>query len=213
MQEGDFIEIDYIGRIKDTGEIFDLTDEKLAKEKGIYNEKIKYKPAKIIVGEKFVIEGLDEILKEMKVGEERTVTIPPEKGFGNRDPKLVKVISESELRKQKIVPVPGMILDFGNMKARIQSVNSGRVRVDFNNPLAGRDLEYKIKINRKIDDKEEKAKIIAEFFTGEELKTKIDENKVIVEEEKQIPEEIEKKIAELIKKYLLVEKVDFVKSL
>ncbi|RLJ02416.1 MAG: peptidylprolyl isomerase [Candidatus Aenigmatarchaeota archaeon] len=213
MQEGDFIEIDYVGRIKDTGEIFDLTDEKLAKEKGIYNEKIKYKPAKIIVGEKFVIEGLDEILKEMKVGEERTVTIPPEKGFGNRDPKLVKVISESELRKQKIVPVPGMILDFGNMKARIQSVNSGRVRVDFNNPLAGRDLEYKIKINRKIEDKEEKAKIIAEFFGGEELKTKIDENKVIVEEEKQIPEEIEKKIAELIKKYLLVEKVDFVKSL
>ena len=213
MQEGDFIEIDYVGRIKDTGEIFDLTDEKLAKEKGIYNEKIKYKPAKIIVGEKFVIKGLDEILKEMKVGEERTVTIPPEKGFGNRDPKLVKVISESELRKQKIVPVPGMILDFGNMKARIQSVNSGRVRVDFNNPLAGRDLEYKIKINRKIDDKEEKAKIIAEFFSGEELKTKIDENKVIVEEEKQIPEEIEKKIAELIKKYLLVEKVDFVKSL
>jgi len=213
MQEGDFIEIDYVGRIKDTGEIFDLTDEKLAKEKGIYNEKIKYKPAKIIVGEKFVIEGLDEILKEMKVGEERTVTIPPEKGFGNRDPKLVKVISESELRKQKIVPVPGMILDFGNMKARIQSVNSGRVRVDFNNPLAGRDLEYKIKINRKIEDREEKAKIIAEFFSGEELKTKIDENKVIVEEEKQIPEEIEKKIAELIKKYLLVEKVDFVKSL
>jgi len=212
MQEGDFIEIDYVGRIKDTGEIFDLTDEKLAKEKGIYNEKIKYKPAKIIVGEKFVIEGLDEILKEMKVGEERTVTIPPEKGFGNRDPKLVKVISESELRKQKIVPVPGMILDFGNMKARIQSVNSGRVRVDFNNPLAGRDLEYKIKINRKIEDREEKAKIIAEFFSGEELKTKIDENKVIVEEEKQIPEEIEKKIAELIKKYLLVEKVDFVKS-
>jgi len=156
---------------------------------------------------------LDEILKEMKVGEERTVTIPPEKGFGNRDPKLVKVISESELRKQKIVPVPGMILDFGNMKARIQSVNSGRVRVDFNNPLAGRDLEYKIKINRKIEDREEKAKIIAEFFSGEELKTKIDENRVIVEEEKQIPEKIEKKIAELIKKYLLVEKVDFVKSL
>jgi len=212
MQEGDFIEIDYVGRIKDTGEIFDLTDEKLAKEKGIYNEKIKYKPAKIIVGEKFVIKGLDEILKEMKVGEERTVTIPPEKGFGTRDPKLIKIISESELRKQKIVPVPGMILDFGNMKARIQSVNSGRVRVDFNNPLAGRDLEYKIKINRKIEDREEKAKIIAEFFTGEELKTKIDENKVIVEEEKQIPEKIEKKIAELIKKYLLVEKVDFVKS-
>lgn len=212
MQEGDFIEIDYVGKIKDTGEIFDLTDEKLAKENGIYNEKVKYKPAKIIIGEKFVIKGLDELLKKMKVGEEKTETIKPEDGFGNRDAKLVKIVSEAELKKQKITPYPGMILDLGNMKARIQSVNSGRVRMDFNHPLAGRDLEYKIKINRKIEDKEEMVKVISEFFGGEDLIPKISENKIEIEEKKQIPEESKKKAAELIKKYLKFEKVDFIRS-
>ncbi len=212
MQDGDFIEIDYVGKIKDTDEIFDLTDEKLAKEKGVYNEKIKYKPVKIIIGEKFVVEGLEELLKQMNIGEEKIGTIPPEKGFGSRDAKLVKTVSETELKKQKITPFPGMILDLGGMKARIQSVNSGRVRIDFNNPLAGRDLEYKIKINRKIEDKEEKAKTITDFFGGEELETKTEENKILIEEKKEVPEETKKKVAELLKKYLKVEKVDFVRS-
>jgi FKBP-type peptidyl-prolyl cis-trans isomerase 2 len=212
MQDGDFIEIEYVGKIKDTGEIFDLTDEKLAKENGIYNEKIKYKPAKIIIGEKFVIKGLDELLKKMKVGEEKIETIKPDDGFGNRNAKLVKVVSEAELKKQKITPFPGMVLDLGNMKAKIQSVNSGRVRIDFNHPLAGRDLEYKIKINRKIEDKEEKAKTITEFFGGEDLIPKIFENKIEVEEKKEFSEEIKKKTAELMKKYLKVEKVDFIRS-
>ncbi|MCK4428842.1 MAG: FKBP-type peptidyl-prolyl cis-trans isomerase [Candidatus Aenigmarchaeota archaeon] len=212
MQEGDFIEIDYTGKIKDTDEIFDLTDEKLAKEKGIYNDKVKYTPVKIIIGEKFVVNGLEDIIKEMNVGEEKTEVVLPEKGFGNRDPKLVKTVSESELKKQKINPYPGLILDLGNMKARIQSVTSGRVRMDFNHPLAGRDLEYKIKINRKIDDKEEKAKTIIDFFGGGELETKLEAEKILIEEKKQVSEEIKKKIAELLKKYLKVEKVDFVRS-
>jgi len=212
MLDGDFVEIEYIGKIKDTGEIFDLTDEKLAKEKGIYNEKVKYGPAKIIVGENFVVKGLDKLLKKMKVNEEKVETIKPEDGFGNRDAKLVKVVSEIELKKQKITPFPGMVLDFGDVKARVQSVNSGRVRIDFNHPLAGRELEYKVKINRKIEDKEEKAKVITEFFGGKDLIPKILENKIEIEEKKEFPEKIKKKIAELMKKYLSVEKVDFVRS-
>ncbi|RLI98982.1 MAG: peptidylprolyl isomerase [Candidatus Aenigmatarchaeota archaeon] len=212
MQEGDFVEIDYVGKIKDTDEIFDLTDEKLAKEKGIFNEKSDYKPVKIIIGEKFVVKGLEEIIKQMNVGEEKTATISPEDGFGVRDAKMIKTVSQSELRKQKIDPVPGMILNLGNVKAKIQSVNSGRVRIDFNHPLAGRDLEYKIKVNKKIEDNGEKAKAIVKFLTQEELEAKVEEKKVVVEEKKPIPEEAKKRIAELIKKHLKVEKVDFVQS-
>jgi len=212
MQEGDFIEIEYVGKIKDTGEIFDLTDEKLAKEKGIYNEKLKYGPVKVIIGENFVIKGLEKILKGMEVGEEKTEIIQPEGAFGKRDPKLVKIVSESELRKQKITPVPGLILDLGNVKARIQSVNSGRVRLDFNHPLAGRELEYKVKINKKIEDKEEKIKTILDFFVGERLNIKLNENVIEVEEKKSLPENVKKKIADLIKKYIKVEKVNFLRS-
>jgi len=211
MQEGDFIEIEYIGKIKESGEIFDLTSEEIAKEKGIYNEKAKYGPVKIILGENFVIKGLEEKLKDMKVGEEKIFVIPPEKAFGSRDPKLIKTIPESEFIKQKIIPIPGLVIDFGNVKARIQAVSSGRVRVDFNHPLAGRELEYKVKILGKIEDKEEKVRTILEFF-GAENNFKILENKVEVEEKRNIGDKIKEKIAELIKKYLNVEKVDFIKS-
>jgi len=212
MQDGDFVEIDYIGKIKESGEIFDLTNEEVARKEGIYNENAKYGPVKIIIGENFVIKGLEEEIKKMNVGEEKTVTIPPEKAFGNRDPKLIKVVPESEFRKQKVNPIPGLIIDFGNLKAKIQSVSSGRVRLDFNHPLAGRELEYKIKILRKIEDKEEKIKTILEFFKIEEYKIRILENKVEIEEKKSINEGLKARIAELIKKYLKVEKVDFIRS-
>jgi len=68
MEKGDFIRIDYVGRIKDTREIFDLTNEEVAKNEKIFNPDVKYKPVPIIVGEKFVIKGLDEELLKMSVG-------------------------------------------------------------------------------------------------------------------------------------------------
>ncbi|MCS7123542.1 MAG: FKBP-type peptidyl-prolyl cis-trans isomerase, partial [Candidatus Aenigmarchaeota archaeon] len=71
MNTGDFVYIDYVGRIKDTGEIFDLTKEDLAKKEGIYKPEIKYKPIPIIVDAKFILSGLNKALKEMKVGEKR----------------------------------------------------------------------------------------------------------------------------------------------
>lgn len=209
MQDGDFVEIEYVGRIKETGEIFDLTDEKLAKENNIYNDKIKYGPIKVVLGEGFVLKGLEEIIKPMKVGEEKTESLPPEKAFGERKAEMVKVVPEAELRKQKINPVPGMILDMGEIKARIQSVNSGRVRIDFNNPLAGREIEYKVKVNRKIDDKKEQVATIVEFFCRDAATVKVDGKTAEVTEAKEIPENLKQKVADLLKKYGKVEKVEF----
>ena len=85
MKNGDFVEIQYIGKIKDTGKIFDVTDETKAKQANIYNEGNKYEPVKIIVGAGHVIRGLDESLLDIEVGETKTFDIPPEKGFGKRD--------------------------------------------------------------------------------------------------------------------------------
>jgi FKBP-type peptidyl-prolyl cis-trans isomerase 2 len=209
MQDGDFVEIDYTGRIKDTGEIFDLTDEKLAKSENIFNDKFKYGPVKLVIGEGFVLKGLEEALIGMKVGEEKTVALTPEKAFGQRKADLVKIVPETELRKQNVNPIPGMILDMGEYKARIQSVNSGRVRLDFNNPLAGRDIEYKVKINKKVEDKEEKAKAILEFFCRDAATLKLTEKVAEVEEKANLPENLKQKVAELIKKHIGVEKVEF----
>jgi len=85
MKNGDFIQIDYVGKIVESGEIFDLTKEDLAKEKGLHNPNFKYGPIPVIIGANFVVKGLDNGLKEMQVGDKKNITIKPEDAFGERD--------------------------------------------------------------------------------------------------------------------------------
>ena len=194
MKKGDCVKIDYIGKLE-SGEIFDLTNEELAKKENIYNEKMKYKPVPIIVGAGFVIPGLDKALLEMNVGEKKQIKIQPEKGFGQRNPALVKVVPRNSF-KEKFEPRQGMVVDFSGIKGRIQSVSAGRIMVDFNNPLAGKALLYELEIKEKIDDDNQKIKSIFEFFGIEKLETKI--NNDVVDIEVKVPEQLKEKISSLI---------------
>ncbi len=196
MQKGDFIRINYTGRIKETGEIFD---------KG---EKIP-----IVVGEGFVIKGLDEIIQKMNVGESKTEEIPPEKAFGKRLPELVKIIHLSEFRKHNTNPYPGMIIKADNLYGRVLSVSSGRVKIDFNHPLAGKILEYDIEIVEKIEKSEEKVNALVEFFSGEKNpEVKISEKTVKIKLKNKLSEVQKNRISESVKKYLKVEKVLFIEE-
>ncbi|MFH1630826.1 MAG: peptidylprolyl isomerase [Candidatus Aenigmatarchaeota archaeon] len=163
MDNGDFIRIEFVGRLE-SGEIFDLTDEALAKKENIYNSNYGYKPLPIIIGEGMVIKGLDEVFLSMQIGDEKDVEIEPDKAFGNRDPSLVRVLPEKSFKEK---PIQGMIVDFGNLKGRVQSINAGRVRVDFNNPLSGKKLKYHIKILEQITDTENQVKAVIEYFGGD----------------------------------------------
>lgn len=211
MEKNDFVRISYTGRIKETGEVFDTTDEEIAKKEKIFNPKAKYGAVPIIVGEEKTIKGIDEALLEMKVGEKKTIDVPPEKGFGKRNPNLIKLIPLSEFKKQNISPFPGMPITMDNIRGRVLSVNSGRVRVDFNNPLAGKNLAYELEIKEKIDNEEEKAKAICEYYKYECSKVLTDKNKSQIE--LMLKEDASRKIKETIAKdimnYLGYKKVKF----
>src|SRR3972149_2061225 len=103
MQKKDVVRINYIGKLE-SGEIFDLTYEDVARKEGIYSERIKYRPVPVIVGAGFVVSGLDKALSEMNVNETKTVTIPPKEGFGERDPKLIRVVPQKSFKNQKLEP-------------------------------------------------------------------------------------------------------------
>ena len=208
------MEIEYIGRVKETGEVFDLTDEKLAKELKIYNPNFRYGPITIVVGEGFVIKGLDKALEEMKEGEEKEVLVKPEEGFGIRKAEMVKTLPLKKFEEQGINPYPGMILDFGQAKARVLSVSGGRVTLDFNHPLAGKELVYKVKIRREIKDEKEKIEKLLEFFglKREEFEIGLEEGKAEIRLKRDVPKEFKERVAELIKKYLKKEEVLFVQK-
>lgn len=171
VNKGDFILIDYIGEVRDTGEIFDTTLEDKAKEAGIYRENDRYGPTLVIVGENWVIEGLDESLVGRREGEEFTVEIPPEKGFGTRDSKKIITTTIKKLRRAGYEGdiSPGTIINVEGRPAIIRAVAGGRVMLDFNPPLAGKVLKYWVKIEKILKDREEKIKSLIERHVGEKV--------------------------------------------
>jgi hypothetical protein len=66
--------------------------------------------------------------------------------------------------EQKINPFPGLVVRIGNAMGKVQSVGSGRVRIDFNHPLAGRDVEYSIRLDKEYKDKKEIAEQMYEKY-------------------------------------------------
>jgi len=203
MKEGDFVEIDYLGMIKNTGDYFDVTNEEKAKELGLYQPDKKFGPVVVVVGAKHVIEGLDDILLETEEGEERKIEIPAEKAFGKRDPKLITTVPLREFSKQGIMPRRGMSLDIGGSWATVKSVSSGRVTMDFNHSLASRDLVYEIKVLRKVDDAVEKLKALIDINFNNFDHSK---NKIEMDEEGNVKvtlSGLKKEITEAIKEVLV----------
>jgi FKBP-type peptidyl-prolyl cis-trans isomerase 2 len=168
MKSGDFLLVDYVGRIKDSGEIFDLTKEDVAKKENIFNEKFKYGPVPVIVDSNFALKGLSESLKEMKVGEKKSIEIKPEKGFGERNSEFIKLIPEARFKEQNIEPTPGSYVTINRFRGRVLSVDGGRIRIDFNHPLAGKTLQYELEVVSEITGQEEKVKAVVFLFAGVE---------------------------------------------
>jgi len=166
MQKGDFVYISYVGRIKESGEIFDVTSEEIARKEGVYNPEIKYGDVPVIVGAGFVIPGLDEELEKMNVGEKKIVEIEPKKAFGERREDFIKLIPETEFKRQNINVKVGDFVNVNGITGRVLSINAGRVRVDFNHPLAGKVLVYEVEIKKQVTDTKEKIYAILKYFSN-----------------------------------------------
>ena len=176
------IRLNYKAYMADADRLYDTTYEQDAKDAGLYNEKVQYQPMAYIVGSKKLFPALDKAISEAKVGEEFTVEIPAEEGAGARNPKLVETHSVKEFYRQEINPYPGLTVSLGNKTGVVLSVGAGRVKVDFNNALAGHDLKYVMTIAEEITDDAEKAKAIieADFAAADDFKFEFPGDKVVV---------------------------------
>ena len=201
MKEGDFVHIDYVGRLSATGEIFDLTDAELAKKEGIYSEKTRYGPALVIMGAHMVIPGIEKQLLQMKVGEGREFVVQPEEAFGKRNPRLVMVVSKAKFLKENINPVPGMFIDIDGRQTKIQAVSGGRVRVDMNNPLAGKELRYSVKVVKQFEKPFDKVDAIVKHFMVK-CETELKEDKLTITTDEPMHEFLKKMVEEPIKKWV-----------
>ena len=197
IKKYDFIELDYIGKIKELNKIFDLTNEEAAKKNNLYNPNIKYSSIIICVGLGSLVKGLDDALigKEEK---QYIIELAAENAFGKKDPKLMKLVPTNIFKKQNIIPVPGLQINIDGLMGTIRTVSGGRTIIDFNHPLAGKNLIYEINIKRILKDEKEKIKSFLEFYVKEpKFELKGSALAINSEIKKQIQDGIAKKIKEI----------------
>lgn len=186
VKEGDFIRINYTGKVQETGEIFDTTGEEIAEEAGLKTENKVFGAIPIAVGVGHVLKGLDKGLIGMEVGEKKEIEVAPEDGFGLRDPKLLQLIPMREFQKQNMKPQVGMTITREGQPGKIRSISGGRVTVDFNHEFAGKTLVYDVEVEKIIEDDLEKVYGIIELqypnpnMKPEDHEVKIEEDQVMI---------------------------------
>lgn len=161
MEKNDFIRIKYSAKMKENGIEFDKNDN-----------------MPLIAGAGWVMKSLDNEILKMNISEKKTIEIAPEHAIGKRNDKLIKTVPAEEFKKHGQKPIPGMIINADNMVGRVLSVSGGRVKVDFNHPLAGKTLIFDVEILKKIEDDEDKIRAIIEWF----MKPKTEADRKLMED-------------------------------
>ena len=175
VARGDFIELQFTG--KTDGNIFDTNEPAELKNLG---EKETQKPLWIIAGQRMLVHGLDAALEGKEYGKRYEVHLSAQQGFGPRQASMVKAIPLRLFHEQKIDPKPGMSLMLDQTLVNIRAVSGARVIADFNNPLAGKGLDYTFMVVKKLTSVEDKAKTfftwffrgMPEFVVGEKVTVK-----------------------------------------
>lgn len=173
LQKKDFIEIEFTAKLKD-GEIFDSNKKEDLGKTGLKGEA---KPFVFALGEGMFLNSIDDYLIGKEIGEYK-IELTPDKAFGKRDPKMIQMIPLIHFRQQQVNPIPGAVFNFDGKLARVLTVSGGRVMVDFNNPLAGKEVIYEINILRKIEGIEDKIMAINEFFFRRNFEYTVEGNKL-----------------------------------
>lgn len=126
---GDFVEVHYTGKL-DSGEVFDSSRER--------------EPLSFQVGGGKVIPGFDAAVTGLEIGGTRTQRVPPEQGYGDRNPEAVLAVPRDGTPEGIQA---GVTVQLSNgMQARIDKVTDTEVVLDLNHELAGQILNFDVEL-------------------------------------------------------------------
>lgn len=108
-------------------------------------------PIEFVFGKGELLEGLEERIASMNEGETRELTVPAIEAYGEYDKTLTEVIPASDFKGIDLEI--GLVLeaddeDGNTFKATVIEVDKENVTVDYNHPMAGADLDFKVVINK-----------------------------------------------------------------
>ena len=153
VEDGDVVGVFYKGTLDD-GSVFD--------------ENPNGPPLEFEVGSGRVIKGFDEAVRGLKVGESRAVRCDPKDAYGEVDPSNVAEVPKGQMPQ----PPEGMSLDVGMVLqlstgqiAVIKEIKEDSVLLDGNHPLAGKTLNFDVKLDYVADRDEVLADKMKEMNT------------------------------------------------
>ncbi len=135
INKNSFVEINYTGKLKKNGMIFDTSEGK--------------EPLSFIFGKNMIIPGLEEELVGMKKGDKKTIEVSKEKAYGNYNENAIQEIPKTEFPKDiELKKGTNLVAQtpYGPIPIVIKEVKDESVLVDFNHPLAGKDLIFEVEV-------------------------------------------------------------------
>ena len=107
-------------------------------------------PARILVGDGSLIEGLEMALEGLRAGDEQTIALTAEQAFGARDEGLIHQLPRYDFSAELTLE-PGLVIAFETPSGEelagiVLEYDEHLVRVDFNHPLAGHDVLSRVRI-------------------------------------------------------------------
>lgn len=133
MKPGSKVKVHYTGTLND-GTVFDSSEGR--------------QPLEFTIGENQVISGFENGIKEMKLNEEKTIKIEAKDAYGERDERMVVAVPRSKFPPE--IEAGGHLLlkgpDGQRIPAAIKEVKDNEVVIDLNHPLAGKELNFKVKV-------------------------------------------------------------------
>jgi FKBP-type peptidyl-prolyl cis-trans isomerase 2 len=132
VEAGDSVRVEYEGRLL-SGEVFDSSRQ--------HGSTLEF-----VAGAGTMIRGFDEAVIGMRLGEEKTVEIPPQKAYGFRDESKVVEIPKEQFPDWNALETGMPVHSETGVNGRIVELKENSAIVDFNHELAGKTLVFWIKV-------------------------------------------------------------------
>jgi len=134
IKKGDKVKIDYTGALED-GTVFDSSDK--------HGHPIEFE-----VGSGKVIKGFEDSVIGMEKGQEKEIKILPKDGYGQHNPEMLKKVPKAQLPPEaKEGSVLLLTLPNGvSVPVKVIKIEAEEAELDLNHPLAGKTLNFKIKV-------------------------------------------------------------------
>lgn len=131
-KQGDTVRMHYTGRVSG-GEVFDTSEGR--------------DPVEFVAGEGQVIPGVDDAVVGMEPGETKTVTVPPEAGYGPRHEDLRQRVPRDAVPEEAAVGSPLQAkVGEDTVVLWVTELGDAEAVLDANHPLAGHTLEFDLHV-------------------------------------------------------------------